>query len=347
MQIHRLKLTNYRNHKSLELNFNNKLNIIYGDNGAGKTNILEAIHTLATTKPYKATYDREIINHKENFTRLEGTINTQGQTYELEQLVIKTEYDDNTSKKKLLVNKVAKSVHYFIGLLNTVIFAPQDIEILTGSPAQRRKQLDIVLTQTDSEYKQALSKYIKAIKQRNKILELYPQNDIMEYWTMQLIESGNIIQQKRKNYINFLHKYSLANKSMLDISGVFYKQSELTQERLALYRERELAAKKTLLGPHRDDFWIEINGFNIGSFGSRGQQRSALLTLKLGEIDFITQTTSERPVLLLDDIFSEFDEYHKKEIKNLITKQQTIITSATEYGTLGLEDTSSIVILGA
>jgi len=331
MQIQKLTLKNFRNHTNKEAVFKENINLILGPNGAGKTNILEAIHLISTTKSIKAKFDRDLINYNQNFC----TISLENPTDLLELQIVKGDQNDNISKKTAKVNKTPKSLSYFAGMFNSVLFTPQDIELLTGTPSIRRKYLDMVLIQTSEGYKKTLSLYIKAVRQRNKLLEKISDSGFgfgqMDYWDEQILSLGTIIQKKRLDFFETIreiiqeYNYKL-NNSDSDLK-IFYKINEINKDRMEKYRETEIAAKTTLVGPHRDDFEILFNGKNIAYFGSRGQQRTVLLALKLAEMDFIEEKIGEKPILLLDDIFSELDNKHKGTVMEVIQKQQTIITS--------------------
>jgi DNA replication and repair protein RecF len=222
---------------------------------------------------------------------------------------------------------------------------PEDIQIITGSPSERRKYMDAILVQVDSGYKRSLNTYIKVVRQRNKILEKICKEgrgwDEIEYWTDQLLRSGKILQEKRETMFEIIQGYLEKNAKILNNGKteafIKYKKNDLNRERLEKYRDREIASKSTLIGPHRDDFEILFNGHSVAEFGSRGQQRSMILALKLSEIEFIEKEKGERPILLLDDIFSELDEKHQEAVLDVIENQQTIITSTEKLGFIKTE----------
>jgi DNA replication and repair protein RecF len=336
MKIADLKLTNFRSHKKAHFIFDDNITLIEGPNGIGKTNILEAIHVLSTGKSPRAKYDRDLIEYNSNFSTLAAHVQTKEDDLMLDMQIIKSETFENASTKRVKVNKVPKTIAYFCGVFNSVLFTPEDIQLITGSPSERRKYLDAVLTQTDNKYKKAHSAYIKALHQRNKILEkLHNENkgwDEIEFWTHQLLEQGLYIQEKRKNAIEKLEIELIRIGAELNPEKpnlkLNYKKSLLTKTKLDDTIQREISAKTTLIGPHRDDFEILFDNKNIGEFGSRGEQRSIILALKLAEINFIEHEKGERPVLLLDDVFSELDETHRKAVMDVIENQQSIITSA-------------------
>lgn len=336
MQIKKLKLTNFRNHVKNELDLDENLVLITGPNGIGKTNILEAIHLLSVGKSSRTRYDRDLIKYDQTFCTLVGTTLVDGENTELELQIIKSSNFENASSKKVKVNKVPKAQKYFCGIFNSVLFTPEDIQLITGSPTERRKYLDMLLSQTDFEYKAALDLFLKAVKQRNKLLELINEEnrgwEQLAYWTHHVLKNGRIVQTKRNNFFaDIIPRIVVIGKDLNTPETEIqlnYKQNVISEERLESHKNQEIAAKTTLLGPHRDDFEILFNGHNSADFCSRGQQRSVVLALKLSEIDYITEKKGERPVLLLDDIFSEFDDKHKKAVIATISKQQTVITSS-------------------
>ena len=338
MKLINLAIVNFRNHKKFKIKFDEKITLITGKNGSGKTNILEAIHLLSTSKSFRAGYDREMINLDADFARIDAEI-SDGDRNKLEMIITKSTVFENASSKRVKINKVAKTIYNFCEKTKTVLFTPEDIELITGSPSQRRKYIDLVLFQTGLEYKRASNIYNKALRQRNKLLEMMHEQNIgqsqMDYWTDKILENGMIIQNKRDEFFTFLkeaikeHGTNLSGKEQ--VLGINYKKNQIDEKRLEFYREKEVLAKSTLIGPHRDDFEITMDNLDISAFGSRGQQRSAILALKLSEVDYFTQFLFEQPVLLLDDIFSELDKNHREAVMKVMSGQQTIITSTEHF----------------
>jgi len=345
MRIHNINLHNFRNHGKYTCVFENDLTIIYGVNGAGKTNLLEAIYVLATSKSPRTKYDSDLIELKKNFATITGVIDSNGDEYNLELQVLRSELNPNLSVKKAKVNKVIKTIAYFCGVFNAVLFTPQDIDIITGSPGVRRRYLDLLLAQIDPNYKKSLSLYNKSLKQRNKLLEDIRKEgrgrDQIPFWDNIIVQNGLILQSGRQKYINYINSRLSSLTEELDKkhkeAKIIYKENEISQDKLDKHLEIDIRAQTTLIGPHRDDFHVELGTFDVGQFGSRGQQRTLLLCLKLLEIEYFEQERGQRPVLLLDDIFSELDSSHKNAVMEVIGKQQTIITSAEDIRELGLE----------
>ena len=216
----------------------------------------------------------------------------------------------------------------FVEHFKTVLFRPEDLEIVLGSPSKRREYLNAVLVQTDKEYYRSLLAYKKGVKQRNKILirirEGATSKEQLYFWDKLLVKNGTVITAKRRQLIEFIS--SCQTKKDLCIN-LRYDHSVISEKRLAQYEQATIAAGTTWVGPHRDDFTIMTGSKNLAFFGSRGEQRLAVLSLKLSELTYINQTTGEKPVLLLDDIFSELDEEHRSLVFEAMEDHQTVVTT--------------------
>lgn len=336
MYLKDLELTNFRNHNKLRLFFEGNIILIYGPNGFGKTNILESIYLLSCGKSLRSQYDSEVINHSENFLRAQGNvISDEGDELNLEVAIDKSNFLGNRSIKKFKVNKIVRQGSKFTGILKSVIFLPSDLDLLLSSPSIRRRYLDSIFYQTSTEYKKSILDYTKALKQRNKVLELIKDNKInkeqLEFWTNIIISEGTKIQNSRQEFFKFLNENIDSLKEKLDLDNFEinfkYHPNEATYQNYLSSQEREFYTSTTQFGPHKDDFEIKQNEKNIQYFASRGQQRISLIILKMIELDFIENVTKQRPILLLDDIFSELDDKHKNAVIKMISTQQTIITS--------------------
>lgn len=316
MFLKSLFLQNFRSYQKSEFKFD-KTTLIVGPNTSGKTNLLEAIVLLSTGKSFRAEKDIEMLRFGQEIARVRAKTD-EG---ELEMVV-------TNSLKKYLVNGVSKRRLDFVGGFTTVLFSPLDLEIVVDSPSIRRQFLDSVLEQVDREYRQGLMEYSKALRQRNSLLEKAQETGVFsekqfEYWDSFLIENGEVITKKREDFIEFI------NKQEKDIFSFYlvYDKSLISFPRLAQYKEAERAAGMTLVGPHRDNIEFMMKAGNIKAYGSRGEQRLTILQLKLLELAFIEGAVGERPILLLDDIFSELDSEHIRDVLKLIGQQQTIITT--------------------
>mgnify|MGYP001589661503 FL=1 len=315
--IKTLNLTNFRNFTKKKIEFDGGINILNAPNAFGKTNILEAIFLLATGKSFRARKEEECIKYEEQIAR----ISTDG----LE--LILTKDVEGWPRKRLLVNGVPRRLIDFAGNIKATLFAPQDLELVTESPHLRRKFLDNVLSQADREYRRAIGSYEKGIKQRNRLLlrireEGISRNNLI-FWNQLLIKNGNYITNSRQKFIDFVNNLEKCNLQ--------YDYSAISEGRLDQYKEAEVASATTLVGPHRDDFLFLKDGRNLASFGSRGQQRMEILYLKLAELAYIEEETGVKPILLLDDIFSELDHMHREIVMQILNNHQVIITSADEH----------------
>jgi DNA replication and repair protein RecF len=326
-----ISLQNFRSYEKKEFSFEDST-LIVGPNTSGKSNLVEAVYLLASGKSFRTDKDTQMLKFEEEVGRVKGKLKED----ELEVLITNGQVNGGSQYKKFLVNGVSKRRVDFAGKLLVVLFSPQDLEIIIESPSLRRNFLDEVLEQTDRNYRVALISYTKSLRQRNALLEMARETGQrnekqFEYWDNLVIENGNIITNKREEFINFLNS---SGKDIFDFV-VEYDKSTISKERLAQYEREEVASGVTLVGPHRDDFIVSMfNGgktaHNVKFYGSRGQQRLAILQLKMLQLLFIETILGERPLLLLDDIFSELDEGHIELILEEIGKQQTIITTTHE-----------------
>lgn len=312
MILRDLTLTHFRSYAKRTFSFSPTTTIIIGPNAAGKTNILEAIMLLATGKSFRADREVETIRWGSDI----GRVTARGDDTKLECVITQT-------GKKYLVNGIGRRQIDFVGNLRAVLFWPEDLELVTDSPGLRRRYLDSVLVQVDREYRRNLASYERGLRQRNRLLDLVNEGTAhphqLLFWNQLLITSGGYVTDKRAAYLEFVN-------TKPDYR-VQYDKSVISEGRLAQYADAEIAAKATLVGPHRDDFSISKNNLDLGKYGSRGEQRLAVVWLKLAELTFIKQETGDSPILLLDDIFSELDEEHRAQVIALFGEQQTIVTS--------------------
>lgn len=299
MKLKKIELRNFRSYEKAEFEFANR-NIIVGENGSGKSNLIEAIYMLATGKSFRADRDQEMIAYDQQFSMIEAD-------------GLKITIMD---RKKFEVNGIPRRQVDFVGNLRAVLFCPQDMELVTGSPSYRRRYLDFVIGQLDREYRRCLISYEKGLRQRNKLLEMIRENlanrGQLYFWDKLLIKNGEYITSKREEYLTGLAEYD---------------KSVISETRLKQYEVEEVAAAATLVGPHRDDFTINLDGRDVSKYGSRGEQRMAVLGLKREEIKRLSN-----PILLLDDVFSELDHKHREEVLKIIDNYsgQVIMTTADE-----------------
>ncbi|HBL52126.1 MAG: replication and repair protein RecF protein [Microgenomates group bacterium GW2011_GWA2_39_19] len=356
MQISALHLGNFRNFKEKKLDFENLMTIIVGSNAVGKTNILEAINLLATGRSFKARREDEMVQEGEEVGRANGIIDTDTDKDKdaLEIVIVKNNSSGN--KKRFFVNGVAKRLYNFAGILKVVLFGPWDMELVTESPSLRRRFLDSVLVQTDREYTRSLLSYEKGLRQRNKLLERIRDSEVSRsqllFWDQLLIKNGEYLTSKREEFIEFVNNTPALNDQSFSLE---YDKSIISPMRLEKYANEEVAAAKTLVGPHRDDMKFTTydkrqttsDKRDLAIFGSRGEQRMGVLWLKLAELSFIEEKTKVRPVLLLDDIFSELDHKHRDVVISIVGKQQTIITTADPHTIEGFENMQVIQLMNS
>ncbi len=325
MFLKKLNLTNFRNYFQLELDFDHRPAILVGNNAAGKSNFLEAIYLLSATKSLRVETEDELIKEGQDFARVEGFAENGGETELL--IIINRPTEEVSFKKKVMVNGISRRTVDFIGNLPAVIFYPSDINMVTGSPSLRRWHLDLGLAQIDPAYKKALTAYEKFLTARNRVLkrirEGHGRADELNFWTDGLIKEGKAISDKRYEFFEYINSL----KEPLGDFRFEYKPSEVTMERLVQTNSREVAAAATLIGPHRDDFDMLLSYRNLAHFGSRGEQRTATLAFKLAQLEYMAKILGTRPILLLDDVFSELDAEHRAHVVEIVSKQQTIIAT--------------------
>ena len=287
---------------------------------------------MSTGKSFRASKESEMINYGQDLASVQGRVSSESTGLEII-LTTGEVQGKKTAKKLYKINEVGKRWRDFVGNLKIVLFRPESIDIILGSPSIRRDYLNSVLEQVDWQYRVCALAYYKGLRQRNKLLDKIREGEAQKsqlvFWNQLLIKNGGVVTQKREELIEFFNSQF---KNGIEIE---YDRSIISEVRLEKYSQAELALGATLVGPHRDDVKLKAQslklkvGRELALFGSRGEQRMAVLALKLAELEFINEKTSQRPVLLLDDIFSELDKEHRSQIFKIIPKQQTIIT-ATE-----------------
>jgi len=332
MFIKSIQLTGYRNYKNSTVFFDKGTNILFGDNAQGKTNVLEAIFMCATTKSHKGSKDKEIIGFGEDEAHITLYLDKEGDE-------IKIDIQLRSDKAKIVAlngSKIKKATE-LLGILNVVLFSPEDLSIIKDGPSERRRFTDTELCQLDSIYLYNLSKYNKIVEQRNKLIkDSFYNNDLLEtlnIWDSQLVSYGCQIIDKRDIFIDELngiigdiHSKLTNGKEQLEIHYEPNVERNDFEKELINNREKDIKLKSTSVGPHRDDFSFIVNGIDIRKFGSQGQQRTAALSLKLAEIEIVKKITGHVPVLLLDDVLSELDSKRQNYLLSSIGNIQTIIT---------------------
>jgi len=329
MKIESLILSGFRNHQKRTFLFS-QVTIFIGKNTSGKTSILESLYMLSHGKSFKAEKDTDVITTHNLFARAECRI---FENNDEKKLAIIIANQNNRISKKYLVNNVSRRQSDFISNLLTVLFTPEDLEIINNSPSVRREYINSILSQSNKQYRLAVSLYEKALKRRNRMLYLSREGkkfftlDEFEYWDNLVIENGQIITRFREEFIDYVNS---AAKEIFDMH-IHYDKSTISRERLNKYKQEEIATARTLVGPQRDDIIFQFpNGKSVKDFGSRGEQRLTVFQTKLIETLFLIEKTGKTPILLLDDIFSELDEGNIHKVLDLLPHHQVIITTTHE-----------------
>lgn len=338
MNLNSITLDKFRNYSKQKFGFSKEITLIVGNNATGKTNILEACYLLATGNSFRARKIEEMILFDSELARVSGVVkNSSDQKTELEIMLTRGEIQGKrVAKRRYSVDGAAKRKADFCGRLVVVLFRPEDLRIVLGSPSKRREFMDEVLMQVDREYHRSMVSYGRALVRRNRLLDVIRDEGVprtqLAFWDQLLIKHGRILTAKRESFIVSINSH----EERVDSFQVVYDSSVISEVRLEKYARQEVAAGYTLVGPHKDDFMIVSKskgkagsdlGRDLALYGSRGEQRLAVLWLKLAELSFVSEKINEKPVLLLDDIFSELDEEHRDMVFKVIAKQQTIITT--------------------
>ena len=343
MYLKQLKLLDFRSYKKREFDFSKKINLVWGENATGKTNLLEAIYLLSLGESFRARRVDEMVRFGNEWGRVSGLVEDENGEKKLEIMITKGEVNGKrVAKRKYVVDEASKRKKDYVGNLPVVLFRPEDLEILFGSPYKRRDFLDRVLFQVDVEYVRSFGVYNQALKRRNKILDAVREEVATTYsltfWNGLLIKHGQMLTEKRNELIGFIN-HLWDRSDLFNGLSIEYDKSVVSERRLEQYKNEEVAAGYTLVGPHKDDLLVEMvmkqNGKgkkkrDLGKYGSRGEQRMAVLALKMGEIYYLENRLDEKPILLLDDIFSELDGSHEKEVLRVMEGRQVIVTTADE-----------------
>jgi DNA replication and repair protein RecF len=367
--LRELVLVNFRNYVRLALRPGEAMTVLLGDNGQGKSNVLEAIYFLATTRSPRAGSDRELVHWRARrdaipFARLEARIDRQEAGLHLE-ILIRAEHDaaeaaasaDKTVpsirpvSKQIKVNGLPTRAVELIGQVNVVLFTPDDVGLVAGSPSGRRRYLDITCSQVSGQYLRALQRFNHVLVQRNHLLrqvrDRRQPRDQLDYWNEELVRLGTIVTAQRLEMVRCLNRdlgslYRDLGGSQHDLQVAYHPASveqldsdeaipDLAERYAARVREllpREIDQGVSLVGPHRDDFAFVVDGVDLNTYGSRGQQRLAVLAIKLAEGMFMRTQTGERPILLLDDILSELDPTRRGFVLEQAGREgQAIITT--------------------
>ena len=332
MYISSLELADFRNIVSLHMDFSQGTNILYGENAQGKTNILESLFMISTTKSHRGVRDRDMIRFGMEESHIRSLIMKGGIDYRIDMHLRK-----NKSKGIAINGQRIKKASELIGLLHIVFFSPEDLGIVKNGPAERRRFMDMELCQLDGSYLHNLNQYNKTVENRNRLLRdmyQFPElQDTLSIWDEQLVNYGRKIIESRRGFIADLneiveeiHSKLSGNRELLTILYEPNTEVDDFEEKLRRGRERDIHMKMTSVGPHRDDFSFLDGEIDLRRYGSQGQQRTCALSLKLSEIDLVKKVIGHRPVLMMDDVLSELDSGRQNYLLSTIGGIQTFIT---------------------
>ncbi|MCI8567533.1 MAG: DNA replication/repair protein RecF [Lachnospiraceae bacterium] len=332
MVIHSLELQNFRNYREMQMDFSQGVNIFYGDNAQGKTNILEAIFVGATARSHRAGRDREMILFGKEEAHIKYFVEKRGITDRIDMHLKK-----NRAKGIALNGVPLRRASDLFGSANVVFFSPEDLNIIKDGPSERRKFMDTELCQLDRVYMNHLANYNKVVMQRNKLLKELEFHgdylDTLQVWDEQLVRYGREVIRRRQEFvaqleeiIRGIHGAITAGREEIRVSYEPSVCEDQFESELIKNRARDLRARATLSGPHRDDLAFMLGEIDIRTFGSQGQQRTAALSLKLSEIEIVKKRTNDCPVLLLDDVLSELDGSRQEKLLDSIQHVQTLLT---------------------
>lgn len=352
MRCGKAHLIEIRNFEDFSIDFSGNMTVLTGKNGTGKTNIIESIYFASVGKSFRTSNDEELIR----LNKEEGTIlldfSVRGVTHE-----IKIKLSRNKGKK-ILINETATKKRELMGMFRTVLFTPDDLQLIKGAPQNRRRFIDLEISQVSPRYYEEILRYGRAVQQRNAAFKEarfhgFTADVDVDVWDMQIAKGASYIVKKRMETIRKINEIVSSMELLLTDEKesilIKYRKSGNQEERfdeewylekLALAREEDSRFCHTSVGPHRDDLIFLMNGNDISSYGSQGQQRTAILSMKLAELEFVKKETGEYPLLLLDDVGSELDKERRNTLFSYLTKKeiQTIITTTDEsIGAYGKE----------
>lgn len=374
MHLTQLSISQFRCHAGVRMTIPDAGVRIVGPNGSGKTSILEAIGMLATTRSFRGAHDRDVVGWESGrdygvapFSRIEATVESRGDTRRLGIALELADDSESVESKRFLVDERPTSAHELVGNLMVVAFTPEDVQLVIGPPADRRRALDILISQFDRTYMRKLAAYGRVLRQRNGLLKAFARDRVrfdapaaitqLSFWDEQLAGEGGYLIARRAQVVAELsramerHAANLSSRSRFGVAyeprvrvdvdlltseeslqDAVVRATEAFRQDLERHREEEFRRGMTLTGPHRDDLVFSIGGRSLARFGSRGQQRLGVLALKLAEADVIADQSGDTPVFLLDDVLSELDAAHRRLLlDDLAAKQaQVILTSAED-----------------
>ncbi len=332
MFVDSIQFNHFRNYNSLSLTLDPGINLLYGDNAQGKTNILEAVYLCGTTRSHRGSRDREMIQFSHDEAHLRMQLIKGNTPYRIDMHLKK-----NKAKGIAIDGTPIRKATELIGLGSYIFFSPEDLAMVKNGPSERRRFLDMELCQLDKIYLNQLDCYNKILEQRNKLLKEFEfregAENLLDVYDEQMAVYGSEVIRRRKKFINQIekkvgeiHRDLSGNKETLEVIYEPETEENEIEEKLKSQKERDIRTKFTNSGPHRDDLCFLVNGMDIRKYGSQGQQRTAALSLKLSEIELVKQQIKDTPVLLLDDVLSELDRNRQTYLLNQVHGIQTLIT---------------------
>lgn len=351
MLIKELELNRFRSYESQKIEFDKGINIIYGNNGEGKTNIVEAIYLLSIGRSFRTSKDKEMINLNYDTSYIKALVENNQRQFKIEYKI------GRSSKKAIKINSLPiEKLTELLGIINVVIFSPEDLRLVKDGPKERRSFIDREISQIKPKYFQLLSSYHKTLIQRNNLLkEQNIDKILLDVYDDNLSKIGWQIMEYRQDFLDKIAKIAAKNhykisskKEILEIE--YEKNLEVSSKeeyynRLKKNQSTDILRKTTGVGVHKDDINIKLNNIDLRSYGSQGQKRSAAISLKLSEIELINNLKGEYPVVLLDDIFSELDKERQAMLLETFKNTQTFVTTAEDVH-IDIENTKFHVVKG-
>ena len=362
-QLSRLTLTNFRNLVQLKLELPLGVVVFFGANAQGKTSLLEAVYLLAIARSFRAENEREMVNFQAaaqlGQALVGGTVeNREGRllVYVGYQCVPAPDAAQGGGdglgyavRKQIRVSRVRRTATELVGMVNAVLFSAGDIQLVPGPPSGRRRYLDILISQADPLYLRGLQRYQRVVQQRNQLLRMLPEGranaEELEFWNDELVREGAAVTQRRREAMELLFSLCAQHHRELTEEGeelrMEYRPSvdpadslsdteSRFRQALSAFRQRELATSMTVVGPHRDDFKLLVNGMDMGTFASRGQARTLALTLRLAEVAYLAAVRGEGPIVLLDDVLSEMDAGRRRRVLEKVVQYQQVLITTTD-----------------
>jgi DNA replication and repair protein RecF len=335
MHLDGITLQHFRNAQQRTFFFPQQTTVVLGQNAMGKTSIIEAIHLLSTGESFRAEQVLEMVSLGAELGRVKAKLQTGEEPLELEVMVTRGVVNDQRVQSCIYtVNGVKRLKKNFAGKFFVVTFRPEDLRLIEGSPSRRRQFVDVVLSVTDREYAASLKTYEESLKKRNRLLHYIKEGSqprsVLTFWTNAILKHGEIMQEKRRAFFGFFASVMFPTEFRIE-----YVPSVISAARLSQYADQEIAAGHTLIGPHKDDFVVQLTVSGetvpVAQYGSRGQQRLAVLWLKMVELQYLRTQSGVEPILLLDDILSELDDAHRQDVFSLLKNRQSVVTTTEEH----------------